>query len=84
MEGDIVQLNASQKKSKSSEAQEGNGSLVNISRRRFLQVLGATSAVGAAACANPAEQKIVPYVKPDPEQIQEYRFGTARHVQSAL
>jgi molybdopterin-containing oxidoreductase family iron-sulfur binding subunit len=69
MEGDIVQLNASQKKSKGSEAQEGHGSLVNISRRRFLQVLGATSAVGAAACANPAEQKIVPYVKPDPEQI---------------
>lgn len=67
MEGDIVQLNSGRKNS--SENQESSGSLVNISRRRFLQVLGATSAVGAAACANPAEQKIVPYVKPDPEQI---------------
>jgi anaerobic selenocysteine-containing dehydrogenase/Fe-S-cluster-containing dehydrogenase component len=45
------------------------GSLVQISRRRFLQVLGASSAVGAAACASPVKQEILPYVKPDPEQI---------------
>ena len=65
MEGENLQLNGSQV-----EAQTSSPSgLVQISRRRFLQVLGATSAVGAAACANPADQKIVPYVKPDPEQI---------------
>ena len=69
MEGDIVQLNASQKGVEGPSQKPTGGSLVQISRRRFLQVLGATSAVGAAACANPADQKIVPYVKPDPEQI---------------
>lgn len=69
MEGDIAQMNASQKSSELSSDSTAGGSLVQISRRRFLQVLGATSAVGAAACANPADQKILPYVKPDPEQI---------------
>lgn len=69
MEGDIAQINASQKSSQVSGNSSGGGSLVQISRRRFLQVLGATSAVGAAACASPADQKILPYVKPDPEQI---------------
>jgi anaerobic selenocysteine-containing dehydrogenase/Fe-S-cluster-containing dehydrogenase component len=65
MEGKNFQSNGSHE-----EAQSGSSAgLVQISRRRFLQVLGATSAVGAAACANPADQKIVPYVKPDPEQI---------------
>jgi anaerobic selenocysteine-containing dehydrogenase/Fe-S-cluster-containing dehydrogenase component len=65
MEGEIVQLNSGRKEA---QAEAGAG-LVQISRRRFLQALGATSAVGAAACANPSEQKIVSYVKPDPEQI---------------
>ena len=73
MEGDIVQLNASQKATEGPAEKPAerpsSGSLVQISRRRFLQVLGATSAVGAAACANPADQKIVSYVKPDPEQV---------------
>jgi anaerobic selenocysteine-containing dehydrogenase/Fe-S-cluster-containing dehydrogenase component len=65
MEGKNVELNGGP-----NEAQTPAGSsLVQISRRRFLQVLGASSALGAAACANPADQKIVPYVKPDPEQI---------------
>jgi anaerobic selenocysteine-containing dehydrogenase/Fe-S-cluster-containing dehydrogenase component len=69
MEGDIVQLNASQQGAGEPSATTSGGSLVQISRRRFLQVLGAASATGAAACANPADQKILPYVKPDPEQI---------------
>lgn len=65
MKGDNGQLNESQ-----SEAIVGAAAgLVQISRRRFLQGLGVTSAVSAAACANPAEQTILPYVKPDPEQI---------------
>jgi len=65
MKGDNSQLNGSQ-----SEGIVGAAAgLVQISRRRFLQGLGVTSAVGAAACANPAEQTILPYVKPDPEQI---------------
>ena len=65
MKGDNGQLNESQ-----SEAIVGAAAgLVQISRRRFLQGLGVTSAVGAAACANPAEQTILPYVKPDSEQI---------------
>ena len=65
MKGDNGQLNGSQ-----GEAIVGAAAgLVQISRRRFLQGLGVTSAVGAAACANPAEQTILPYVKPDPEQI---------------
>jgi anaerobic selenocysteine-containing dehydrogenase/Fe-S-cluster-containing dehydrogenase component len=49
-------------------ASSGAG-LVQISRRRFLQVLGASSAVGAAACGTPVKQEILPYVKPDPEQL---------------
>lgn len=65
MKGELVQLNGNRKQA---ESQNGEG-LVNITRRRFLQVLGATSAVGAAACANPAKQEILPYVKADPEQI---------------
>ena len=69
MEGDIVQLNASQQKSAEQLASAPRGPLVQISRRRFLQVLGAASATGVAACASPADQKILPYVKPDPEQI---------------
>lgn len=69
MEGEIVQLNASQQTAEGASQTSSGGSLVQISRRRFLQVLGATSAAGAAACANPADQKIVSYVKPDPEQI---------------
>jgi len=65
MKGELVQLNGNRT---AAEANGGEG-LVTISRRRFLQVLGATSAVGAAACASPAKQEIFPYVKPDPEQI---------------
>jgi anaerobic selenocysteine-containing dehydrogenase/Fe-S-cluster-containing dehydrogenase component len=65
MKGELVQLNGTRKQA---ETQNGEG-LVNITRRRFLQVLGATSAVGAAACASPAKQEILPYVKADPEQI---------------
>ncbi len=65
MEGQIVQLNGRKEKA---EKPEGSG-LVSISRRRFLQALGASTAVGAAACASPAKQEILPYVKPDPEQI---------------
>jgi anaerobic selenocysteine-containing dehydrogenase/Fe-S-cluster-containing dehydrogenase component len=65
MKGELVQLNGNRK-----QAESGSGEgLVNITRRRFLQVLGATSAVGAAACASPAKQEILPYVKADPEQI---------------
>ncbi len=62
MEGQIVQLNASRK------SEEGTG-LVQISRRRFLQALGATTAVGATACANPVEQNILPNVKGIPEMV---------------
>lgn len=71
MEGEMVQLNGSRKEAEQVSGNGANqGPLVQISRRRFLQVLGATSAAaGVAACANPAEQKIVSYVKPDPEQI---------------
>ena len=65
MKGELVQLNGNRNQA---ETQNGEG-LVNITRRRFLQVLGATSAVGAAACASPAKQEILPYVKGDPEQI---------------
>jgi anaerobic selenocysteine-containing dehydrogenase/Fe-S-cluster-containing dehydrogenase component len=65
MKGELVQLNENRTQV---GAENGEG-LVQISRRRFLQVLGATSAVGAAACANPARQEILPYVKGDPEQI---------------
>lgn len=65
MKGELVQLNGNRTK----EGAENGEGLVNISRRRFLQVLGATSAVGAAACASPAKQEILPYVKGDPEQI---------------
>ena len=65
MKGELVQLNGNRKQA---ETQNGEG-LVNITRRRFLQVLGATSAVGAAACASPQKQEILPYVKGDPEQI---------------
>ena len=62
MEGEIVQLNANRKNG------EGAG-LVQISRRRFLQGLGATTALGAAACANPVEQNILPNVKGIPEMV---------------
>ena len=62
MEGEIIQLNANRK----SAAKEG---LVQISRRRFLQGLGATTALGAAACANPVEQNILPNVKGVAEEI---------------
>lgn len=62
MEGEIVQLNANRK----SADKEG---LVQISRRRFLQGLGATTALGAAACANPVEQNILPNVKGVAEEI---------------
>jgi anaerobic selenocysteine-containing dehydrogenase/Fe-S-cluster-containing dehydrogenase component len=65
MKGELVQLN----ENRSQVGAEAGEGLVQISRRRFLQVLGATSAVGAAACANPARQEILPYVKGDPEQI---------------
>jgi anaerobic selenocysteine-containing dehydrogenase/Fe-S-cluster-containing dehydrogenase component len=71
MEGQIVKLNTKNKVSQDSSAVE-NGTaagLINISRRKFLKVLGAGSAVGAAGCANDASQKILPYVKPDFEQI---------------
>lgn len=62
MEGQIVQLNASRNGEKGS-------SLVQISRRRFLQGLGATTALGATACANPVEQNILPNVKGIPEMV---------------
>lgn len=65
MEGQIVQLKGRKEKGGEPES----SSLVSISRRRFLQVLGAGSAMGAAACASPVKQEIVSYVKPDPEQI---------------
>ena len=59
MKGELVQLNGNRNQA---ETQNGEG-LVNITRRRFLQVLGATSAVGAAACASPAKQEILPYLE---------------------
>ena len=65
MKDDLVQLNVAQK----TEVADASTGLIQISRRRFLQGIGAATAVSAAACANPAEQKIFPYVKPDPEQI---------------
>lgn len=67
MEGKIVQLNGSSQGEQS--VTETGAGLVQISRRRFLQVLGATTALSAAACANPVEQKILPNVKGIPEQI---------------
>ena len=40
-----------------------------ISRRKFLQILGTASAVGAVGCADPATQNIYPYVKGDDTQV---------------
>mgnify|MGYP005694425259 CR=1 FL=1 len=40
-----------------------------LSRRNFLKILGASTAVGAAGCADKATEKIVPYVNPVREQI---------------
>ena len=47
-------------------ATEGGGGL---SRRSFLKVLGSASAVGAVGCADKATQQVLPYVKPENEQI---------------
>jgi anaerobic selenocysteine-containing dehydrogenase/Fe-S-cluster-containing dehydrogenase component len=63
-----VENNQLNENSQAPEATNGSG-LVNISRRRFLQGLAATSAVGAAACGTPVKQEILPYVKGEPEQI---------------
>jgi anaerobic selenocysteine-containing dehydrogenase/Fe-S-cluster-containing dehydrogenase component len=40
-----------------------------VSRRDFLKILGASSAVGLASCADPAGQNIFPYAKGEPEQV---------------
>lgn len=40
-----------------------------MSRRSFLKVLGAASAVGAAGCADNKTQSVFPYAKPENEQI---------------
>lgn len=40
-----------------------------ISRRDFLKIVGATSALGVSACGDKATQKIIPYVHPVTEQI---------------
>lgn len=42
---------------------------VQITRRRFLQGAGIASAAGAVGCAGTPEQHVLPYVKPDAEQI---------------
>ena len=41
----------------------------SVTRRRFLQILGSTAAVGATGCADKTTQNIFPYVKGEPEQI---------------
>jgi anaerobic selenocysteine-containing dehydrogenase/Fe-S-cluster-containing dehydrogenase component len=74
MEREMVKLNASDAETNGREGEippqaASQGGLISISRRRFLKVLGAGSAVGAAGCASDATQKILPYVKPDAEQI---------------
>lgn len=40
-----------------------------LSRRNFLKVLGASSAVGVAGCAKDQTQRVLPYVKGEPDQI---------------
>lgn len=40
-----------------------------LSRRKFLKVLGASSAVGAAGCANDQLEHVFPFVKGEPELI---------------
>jgi anaerobic selenocysteine-containing dehydrogenase/Fe-S-cluster-containing dehydrogenase component len=71
MEGESVKgFKDNEQKSQSGLGAQGAGAgLVSISRRKFLRVLGAGSAVGAVGCASDASQQILPYVKPDFEQI---------------
>ncbi len=45
------------------------GSTGGVSRRRFLQILGSSSVVGAVGCAESNKQVIFPEVKGDAEQI---------------
>lgn len=59
---------------KETNQHEQSGEMVQISsrkvsRRSFLKIAGAATAAGAVGCANDPGQKILPYVKPDPEQI---------------
>ncbi|NDC39091.1 MAG: hypothetical protein EBZ48_13770, partial [Proteobacteria bacterium] len=46
---------------------EGGSS--SVSRRGFLKILGASTAVGVAGCADDQKQTILPFVKGEPEQI---------------
>lgn len=47
----------------------GESSQGQLSRRNFLKILGASSAVGAAGCAKDQAQNVLPFVKGDPDQI---------------
>ncbi len=40
-----------------------------VTRRKFLKILGASSALGVAGCADNADQKVFPFVKGDVDQI---------------
>ena len=62
--GDLVQIT-----SRASDETAQRPVAEGVSRRSFLKILGATSALGAAGCVDDARQNVFPYVKGEVEQI---------------
>ncbi|MBN8548642.1 MAG: molybdopterin-dependent oxidoreductase [Deltaproteobacteria bacterium] len=61
----LVKIGSSNK----SEPSASTSTEGQLSRRNFLKILGASSAVGAAGCATDQAQNVLPFVKGDPDQI---------------
>jgi len=65
----LVSINSRREQAAHATGESSAESSAGVSRRSFLKILGATSAVGVAGCAEDQKQTILPFVKGEVEQI---------------